>query len=81
MVVDSEQRCVGILSLSDILSYIVLRPAGELAGLQVPLGQPGTPAAGELKRLESSGVSGGATTTLTSVDECPDLTRCARAFP
>ena len=27
VVVDSERRVVGILSLSDILSYLVLRPA------------------------------------------------------
>ena len=30
VVVDGEQKVIGVVSLSDILSYLVLRPAGKL---------------------------------------------------
>ena len=77
VIVDEEQRCAGIVSLSDILSYIVLRPAGELPG-----GAAHSPvvaaAAGTSPQDDVIvGGRGNGSTVLTSVDECPDLTRCA----
>ena len=79
VIVDEEQRCAGIVSLSDILSYIVLRPAGDLPG-----GAPHSPvvaAAGTSPQDDVIvGGRGNGSTVLTSVDECPDLTRCARCL-